>query len=126
MYPAVGARMAHPAFLQVPEYRRFHGSFLPRLFELLKHELETQPDGAHTYRVLPSGACVALWREAPSNLLVLRISRSEKFTTDRGPALFAAEVSTFAEQFGIHDWVRVEDPSAPGVAMLLYEPQVLL
>ena len=64
--------MPHPAFLQVPEYRRFQGAFLPRLFELLKHEIQDRPAGTHTYRVLPSGACVALWRELLSNLLVVR------------------------------------------------------
>jgi hypothetical protein len=118
--------MAHPDFIHAPETRRFQGASLVSLWATLKRELEGKAAGGQVYRILPSGACVALWREGPSGLLVLRLSRRERFTTPAGPGKWQQEIDTFCKHFGIADWVRVDDVSAPGVAVLLYEPAVLL
>lgn len=112
--------MSHPDFDRAPESRRFRGGSLVLLWSLLNEQLDGKPLGVHVCRVLVSGACVSL-RHAPDGSRVLRISRSEGFKTAEGPKKFAAEIDTFVEHFGIRSWTRVEDLSAEGVAMLLYE-----
>jgi hypothetical protein len=117
--------MAHPDYLAAPVYRRFQGASLMSLWDQLQKDIERVQPTTPIYKVLPSGACVALWREQ-NGLRVLRISRREKPKTAAGPQKWAQEIDTFAEKFGVQGWARRDDLSAPGIAVLLYEPQVLL
>jgi hypothetical protein len=116
--------MAHPDFIHAPETRRFQGASLVSLWATLKRELEGKAAGGQVYRILPSGACVALWRKgaerAPGTPAVApralhHAGRAREVAAGDRHLLQALRHRRLGPGF-----------SAPGVAVLLYEPAVLL
>jgi len=115
------SRTTHPDFNKCKPEKRWSGGTLFTLWNVLNAELMLEETTSEpVYRILPSGALVALGR---SDRLVVRIARSSKPTTAEGVAKFEQEVDTFARHFGIQNWDRRHVESARGIAMMLSEPR---
>jgi hypothetical protein len=114
------AQHPHPDFLRAPAHRRWSGGVLRGLLLLLDQEARTLQPEARAWRILPGGAQVSLWFTAKGRRI--RIARSEKPKTDRGPDLWRREIDTFARDFGVSSWTRGEDSEASGIAVILAEP----
>lgn len=104
----------HPDYLAAPERQRYARGPLMGLWVLLNQELLTKPPGIWCGRVLPSGALVSLKCEL-QGARVLRIARSERFKTDRGPQNWETELATFLKHFGEPlRWKRRDEKAETG------------
>lgn len=110
----------HADFEKADRRHRFAAGSLRGLFVTLDQESQTRPPMVKCSRVLPNGAGVQMWR-TPSGGRVVRIARSEKPKTERGPELWETELQTFVTRFGITAWHRADDDTASGIAVLFHE-----
>lgn len=98
----------------------WRGGDLTGLWSQLNERARVSPDYWHGAS-LRSGARVSLKVRRETWARTLRITRLEKPTTARGPALWAKEVDVFARAFGVMGWAREEDPNALGVGVRFME-----
>lgn len=109
--PAKGPRFGIAFTAAPPEHR-----WTRDLVSLWTHlNAQARPTWGDNWVALPSGAVVSLRRREDDGRREVLLYRKEPFRTEQGPSLWAKEVETFAQKFGVQAWDRIDETNAYGI-----------